>query len=355
MKHLALIFKALTYLCFIGTAYVHAKTPLIFPAQSENKSVLKIYGGADKMEIAPFLSAFQKKYPFVQIDYYELSTFGVYREFLADYKDPPDILLSSAMNLQVKLVNDGYAQSYNSEQTSKLPDWAKWRNEVFGFTYETAVIAFNKNFLGDEAAPSSRNELLELIRRRSEEIRGRIGIYDITQVGIGYLLWAHDREQSSSYGRMLESFGAHYTRVFRRSANILKALAEDELYIGYNILSSYARTWAALNPNIIVVQPQDYTSVIMRSAIIPKNAKNVIGARRFVDYLLSTQGQTDMANLTNFDPINNEVRTKQKHLLDIAEGQLRPVPLGIEILVIDDQMKRQIIVQEWENALLEYP
>ncbi|XQF89981.1 ABC transporter substrate-binding protein [Pseudoalteromonas espejiana] len=258
------------------------------------------------------------------------------------------------MNLQVKLVNDGYAQPYSSEYTTKLPAWAKWRNEVFGFTYETAVIAFNKDFLGKEVAPSSRNELLELIRRRSEQIKGRIGIYDITQVGIGYLLWAHDREQSSSYGRMLESFGYHSTRVFRRSADILKALSTGELNIGYNILSSYARTWAAQHPNIVVVQPKDYTSVIMRSAIIPKHAKNVLEAQRFIDYLVSVQGQTDMANFTNFEPINNEVRVKQKHLLDISEGQLRPVPLGIEILVIDDQMKRQIIIQEWESALIEY-
>ncbi|MEL0603498.1 ABC transporter substrate-binding protein [Pseudoalteromonas undina] len=354
MKLLSLIYTAVVFTCFVGSPFVAAKTPLVFPAQSENKSVLKIYGGADKMEIAPFLSAFQKKYPFVQIDYYELSTFEVYSEFLADVKNPPDVLLSSAMNLQVKLVNDGYAQPYSSEQTNKLPAWAKWRNEVFGFTYETAVIAFNKEFLAEEVAPSSRNELLELIRRRSEQIKGRIGIYDITQVGIGYLLWAHDREQSSSYGRMLESFGYHSTRVFRRSADILKALSTGELTVGYNILSSYARTWAAQHPNIIVVQPKDYTSVIMRSAIIPKHAKNVIGAQLFIDYLVSVQGQTDMANFTNFEPINNEVRIKQKHLLDISEGQLRPVPLGIEILVIDDQMKRQIIIQEWENALFEY-
>lgn len=328
--------------------------PLIFKALQTKHTELTIFGGADKMEIAPFLKAFQKTSPHVQINYHELSTRGVYTSFLKDTNNPPDILLSSAMNLQVKLVNDGYAQTYESQETKKLPRWAKWRNEVFGFTYETAVIAFNKDFLSNEPPPGSRNELLDLIRRHSDEIKGRIGIYDITTVGIGYLLWAHDREQSSSYGRMLESFGYHDTRVFRRSADILQAISKGEIAVGYNILSSYARTWAAQYPNIVVVQPKDYTSVIMRSAIIPKKSKNVKGAQQFLDYILSGKGQTDMANFTNFEPINNEVRTTQPHLLDTSEGQLRPVPLGIQILVINDEMKRQIILQEWENALFEY-
>ena len=348
--------KALVFLfgCVVFSRHTLSQELLIFNAFEEEKTELTIFGGADKMEIAPFLKAFQKTSPNVKINYYELSTVGVYSTFLKDINNPPDILLSSAMNLQVKLVNDGYAQPYESDETKKLPQWAKWRNEVFGFTYETAVIAFNKEFLANEPAPSSRNELLDLIRRRSTEIQGRIGIYDITKVGIGYLLWAHDREQSSSYGRMLESFGYHDTRVFKRSADILQAISKGEITVGYNILSSYARTWAVKFPNITVVQPRDYTSVIMRSAIIPKKSKNVEGAQQFLDYLLSTQGQTDMANLTNFEPINNEVRTTQPHLLDTSEGQLRPVPLGIQILVINDEMKRQIILQEWENALFEY-
>ena len=340
--------------CSFFNTYTLAQEPLIFNALETQQTELTIFGGADKMEIAPFLKAFQKISPHVQINYHELSTRGVYTSFLKDTNNPPDILLSSAMNLQIKLVNDGYAQAYESEETKKLPRWAKWRNEVFGFTYETAVIAFNKDFLANEPAPSSRNELLDLIRRRSNEIKGRIGIYDITKVGIGYLLWAHDREQSSSYGRMLESFGYHDTRIFRRSADILQAISKGDITVGYNILSSYARTWAAQHPNIIVVQPKDYTSVIMRSAIIPKKSKNVKGAQQFLDYILSSKGQTDMANFTNFDPINNEVRTTQPHLLDTSEGQLRPVPLGIQILVINDEMKRQIILQEWENALFEY-
>jgi len=297
---------------------------------------------------------FQLDNPHIRIEYFELSTKQVYLRFVANQDNPPDILLSSAMNLQVKLVNDGHAQAYESAETALLPTWAKWRNEVFGFTYESAVIVFNRKFLGHEPAPSSRNELLDLIRRRSNEIRSRIGLYDISQVGIGYLLWAHDREQTSSYGRMLESFGYHDARLFLRSADILKSIARGEVVIGYNILGSYARSWAAQHPDIVVVQPKDYTSVIMRSAVIPKQAKNSAGAKKFLDYILSIKGQTVLARKTSFEPINNQVRINEKDLLAISQGQLRPIPLGIQILVIDDQMKRQIILSEWENALFEY-
>ena len=113
-----------------------------FANQEENRDrvfleqrQLSIRGAADYPEIAPLLNAFIKRFPNIKVDYQELGTRRLYERFIAGEFTEVDLITSSAMDLQIKLINDGYAQSYRSAQTSALPDWASWRNELFGFTY----------------------------------------------------------------------------------------------------------------------------------------------------------------------------------------------------------------------------
>lgn len=158
-------------------------------------------------------------------------------------------------------MNDGFAQEFLSVEAPALPRWARWRNEIFGFTYEPAVLAINKRLLGDLPVPRSRAELLSLVRNNPGLFRGRIGTFDIEKVGAGYLTWAHDRQQSGSYGRMLEVFGSHQARRFPSSAAMLKALSNDELVVAYNLLGSYAQAWAEEHPEVLVINPEDYTTL----------------------------------------------------------------------------------------------
>ena len=53
----------------------------------------------------------------------------------------------------MKLVNDGYAQTYVSPEAEALPSWAIWANQAYGVTAEPVVIAFNKQKLPRDAVP----------------------------------------------------------------------------------------------------------------------------------------------------------------------------------------------------------
>ncbi len=48
----------------------------------------------------------------------------------------PDLAISIAIDLQVKLVNDGYAARARMPETRRGPGWSRWRDELFGFTME---------------------------------------------------------------------------------------------------------------------------------------------------------------------------------------------------------------------------
>lgn len=323
------------------------------PAREVERSVLRIFGAADFPAIEPFFQAFQERHHGVRIEYREFATRDLYEQLLAHYPQMPDLVLSSAMDLQVKLVNDGFAQPYRSPETLALPEWARWRDEIFGFTYEPAVIAMNSGFLAEDKLPRNRAELLELIRRKGDQVQGRIGTFDIARVGVGYLTWSNDSQQSASYGRMLESFGAHQARLFPSSASMLRALSAGEIVIAYNLLGSYAHGWAKRHPEISVILPSDYTALVMRTAFIPKNAANPEDAKTLLDFLLSREGQQVLADYSSLYPIREDVRgaTSASGLRERSGALLRPIPLGPSLLIQTDQASRRALLREWERAL----
>ncbi|WP_243633818.1 ABC transporter substrate-binding protein [Motiliproteus coralliicola] len=343
----------LTVVLMISSTRAQAEVLHELRPLGREQSVLRIYGAADFPVIKPFFDAFRERYPGVRIRYSEFGTRNLYQRFLERYPDTPDLMLSSAMDLQVKLVNDGYAQPYRSPETAALPAWANWRDEIFGFTYEPAVIAINRQRMPGDQLPRNRAELLDLIRRHSDKLRGRIGTFDIAQVGVGYLTWSYDSRQSASYGRMLESFGSHQARLFPSSAAMLQALTDGEITVAYNLLGSYSHAWAKRHPEIQVVLPSDYTTLVMRTAFIPDNAANPTDAKRLLDFLLSREGQQLLADRSSLYPIREDItgETTASALRRDRRSPLRHIPLGPSLLIQTDQASRRALLEQWRRAM----
>ncbi|GGB79251.1 ABC transporter substrate-binding protein [Marinobacterium zhoushanense] len=349
--------RKLFLLLIVLATNLHAANLFQIPAASSPSTKLIIYGAADYPAISPLLMAFHRKYPNIDIEYTEGNTLKLYQKFLADQPNGPDVMLSSAMDLQFKLVNDGYARPYLSSETERLPHWANWRNEIFGFTYEPAVIVVNRTLLDSADIPRSRSELLTLLRRQNESLRGRIGTFDIERVGIGYLTWANDRQQTTSYGRLLEAFGNSLARQYPSSASMLQSLQDKELTIAYNVLGSYANSWAKVYPDLQVILPEDFTTLVMRSAFISRSARNLESARLFVDFLLSKEGQRILADASNLYPIRDDISGYETitSLIKVDDSRFKPIYLDLSLLAISDQSKKQIILDEWDSAMQSYP
>jgi len=100
----------------------------VYSADPE-RTVLKIISTADLDIFDPILRAFQEQNPDVSIDY---SVAGTSELMKAIYDEGAeyDLAISSAMDLQTKLANDGFVQSYSSAATAALPAWASWRNQL---------------------------------------------------------------------------------------------------------------------------------------------------------------------------------------------------------------------------------
>ena len=134
---------------------------------------------------------------------------------------------------------------------------------------------------------------------------------------------------------------------------MLEALTSGEIVIAYNLLGSYAKSWSQRHPKIVVVMPEDYTALVMRTAFIPRNVRNIDDARRFLDYLLSIDGQQLLADKSNLFPILGDVVGEQPaHALhQRTQSRFQPIPLGLSLLIHTDQAKRRLIFDEWEATM----
>lgn len=317
---------------------------------------LVIYSTTDRDVFLPVIAEFRRLSPGIDVRYVEMDAGPLYRRYLGEVargRGPADLLISSAMDLQVKLVNDGYAAAHQSENAAKLPAWARWRNEAFGITFEPAVMVYNRRLLAGRHPPGSRPELLKAIRTEPDFWRARIGTYDIIKSSVGYLLASQDARQNSDFGSLLEALGAARMQVSTSTATLLDRIEQGEIALGYNLLGSYAQARVDRGAPLMIVYPADYTLAVSRTAILARDAPHPAAAHAFLEYLLSLQGQRALASLGRLSASRPEIIGPYSRL-GIAEtqiGPLRPIALGPGLLTYLDRQKRGRLTDSWQHAV----
>ncbi len=320
------------------------------PAQAADQLLIRSTTDIDLLE--PVIAAFLEASPEIGILYEQWGSNELYA--VADAAchsatGAADLVISSSVDQQVRLVNDGCARPHRSALTDRLPEVANWRSELFGITREPAVIVYNRDLVPPLERPKSRFDLIDLLRPEGSRYAGHVATYDIEDSGLGYLFAFMDSLQATTFGSMIEAFDRTGAVATCCSAEIIDGVVSGRYLVAYNVLGSYALARAATAPNLAVVAPEDYTLVLSRAAMIPKYAANPEAAGRFVDFLLSEPGRLALKSQHLIvDPVEGEAGG-----LDVpAENQavLRPIPLTPVLLVGLDQQKRAAFLDLWRGT-----
>ncbi|MFK7903302.1 MAG: ABC transporter substrate-binding protein, partial [Nitratireductor sp.] len=183
------ILKHILFVFFINYSSI-AFAQSVFPAvESEGKTTLKIYSSLEESLAKPLITVFQAANPKVEVRYFDLQTLDIYERVIAESDEggeTADLVISSAMDLQVKLTNDGYALKVNPADAA-WPKWAQWQDSAFGLTFEPSVIVYNKPFFGNSTPPNNRKDLTNLLNNQNSDLYGKFGTYDIERSGLGFL------------------------------------------------------------------------------------------------------------------------------------------------------------------------
>ncbi|OAF12070.1 ABC transporter substrate-binding protein [Bradyrhizobium neotropicale] len=327
----------------------------VFKAQTTPSAKLLIHGTADIASMGPVIESFQQGHPNVEIDYRLYETVPLYESAISTSNEDTgaDLLVSSAMDLQVKLANDGHVQPASIIAARGLPDWAVWRDEIFGFTLEPAVIVYNGDAVRPDEVPRSHQDLVRLLENAPERFRGKIATYDIGVSGVGYLFATTESMLSANFWRLTHALGIVKTRLFCCTQDMINSVVRGDSLIAYDVLGSYALRRIEERRNLKIVVPEDYVVVAARTIVIPRKAKHPDLARNFIEYVLSDAGQAVVADSFGLSVAGLGIDREQMKARYQAEkpGLLNAPALGLAALTYLDSIKREQFVRTWRQIV----
>lgn len=329
-----------------------------FPAVSggPDAPVLVVYSSLDEPLARPIIKGFQAANPDISVRYEEMLTGEVHDRIVEETdagKKTADFAFSSAMDLQVKLSNDGYAQRSDLPMSQQWPKWANWGNTAYALTFEPAVFVYHKPSFKDEPPPASRAAFVDYLQQHRDTVFGRIGTYDIERSGVGFLFMSRDQEHFGDIWDVIGAMGAAGVKLYSTSSAILERVADGRFVLGYNILGSYAAYWASRDPNVGLVLPTDYTVVMSRIGLVPQAAASPDLGKRYLAFFMSREGQTIMARELQIAAVSPEVAGENtaNTMRDLLGAQLKPVPVSLGLMVYLDQVKRARLIERWNEVL----
>ena len=296
---------------------------------------LRVLSSTDTNLFAPLIEAYVAENPDTAVEYFVTGTAdidGLFREAPERF----DVVISSAMDLQLKLANDGFALALDDVAH---PEWAEWRNSLFAFTTEPAAIVINTAAFEGLPVPSSRQDLIGLLRDRPDLFAGRVGTYDIRGSGLGYLFATQDSRASETYWRLMEVMGGLDVRLYCCSGDMIDDLTDGTIAVAYNVLGSYAEARVESGERFKILELSDFETTMMRTALVSKETTQVEGAASFLRAVIAYQSD----DASNASPLPTLAQ----------DGDRGAIPLDPATMTFLDSLKRKKFLEEWEDALIQ--
>lgn len=331
-------FIALVFLWFPAVTQAQVwEDRQVFNAEADEAHI-RVISSTDTFLFEPMISSFIKENPDVSVEYLVTGTADIDRIVRAAPENF-DIVISSAMDLQLKLANDGYGRVIDD---ISLPSWAQWHRSLFAFTFEPATIVINRAAFSGAPVPETRQQLIEALRMRPDSFRGRVGTYDIRQSGLGYLFATQDARASETFWRLMEVMGGLDVRLYCCSGDMIDDLVKGEIAVAYNVLGSYADARAGHKDTLEVILPSDFQTTMMRTAMVLEGTPVPEFAASFVRHLVSKQstqsgGGHTLPPLAPFD----------------TDEERETIGLDPALMTFLDRLKRRRFLAEWESAVIQ--
>jgi iron(III) transport system substrate-binding protein len=294
---------------------------------------------------------FHRRYPFVEIQNYDGDAAKTYRRFLTEVrtgKPTADFIWSSGMDLQEKLINDGFSMAYASPEMPALPGWAHWQDLGYGVTLEPIAFVYNAKYLSKWEMPRTHAELNAMLSHQMQRFRGRVAAYNPEKSEVGMLLFSQDIRVTRDSWNLFDTLGAADARLYETSRDMLLNILQGNQWIGYNVIGSYAIEMQKTHPELVVVYPTDYVLELSRVAFVTAQARHPNTAKLFLNFLLSREGQSILKR-HGMGPVRNDltVSSEQSRIDPIRTQAIR---IGPGLLSDLDSLVRAQFLRRWQQA-----
>jgi iron(III) transport system substrate-binding protein len=330
--------------------YPGSYSDIVSAARQEKKLVIYGVMHADAA-VADILSNFHARYPFVEIQNFDDDGARTYRRFIGELRSgrpTADFIWSSAMDLQEKLINDGFSQAYASPEMPALPGWAHWQDLGYGVTLEPIAFVYNSRYLASWEMPRTHASLNAMLSRDTKRFEDRVAAYNPEKSEVGMLLLSQDIRVTRDSWNLFDTLGGVNAQLYSTSRDMLINIVNGNQWMGYDVIGSYAVEMQKTHPELVVVYPTDYVLNLSRVAFVTATAKHPNTAKLFLDFLLSREGQTILKR-HGMGPVRTDlsVSSDQARINPIRTQAIR---IGPGLLTGLDSLVRAQFLRRWQQA-----
>lgn len=206
----------------------------------------------------------------------------------------PDLFWSSAMDLQLQLIEEGHARPFACKWTESLPSWARFEQLGYSTTLEPIVNLINKDIWPINSLGGNYDEILESLSQYKASDVIRVAMFDIRKNGLSSLLMAHAMRTEVNFINFISTIAeSEHVKVDLYGSNppMMRALESQTTHLCINVLGSYAVRALSEISTAARATGKSESIGVSRVAFIPLKAKNPKGAELLLEYILSPEGQ----------------------------------------------------------------
>ncbi|HYH02417.1 MAG TPA: ABC transporter substrate-binding protein, partial [Bacillota bacterium] len=188
-----------------------------------------------------------------------------------------------------------YFQKYTSKETAAVDK--KYKDPKHFWNGESPlpmVIMYNKKLVAENDVPKGWADLLR------PTFKGKIAYADPAKSGSSYtilvtMVTAFGKNNNKGWDFIRKFVGNLDGKILGSSGSVYKGVADGEYAVGLT-LEKEAIKYVNAGANVGIIYPSEGTSGVPDAVAIIKGAKNLANAKKFVDFVLSKECQTVMAN-----------------------------------------------------------
>jgi iron(III) transport system substrate-binding protein len=296
---------------------------------------LVVYSGRKEMVIKPVAEAFQKKTG-VQVKLKIGKTSGLANELIQEKARPrADVFIATEAGVMEVLTKNGVLEPYVSLEVKDLePGFRDREGRWTGISSRARVLLYNKNLVADKDAPRSVLQLTD------PKWKGKVAIAGTrertTLSWVSSLVAVKGAEFTKDY---LARLYANGLKILPDNADVWQGVGRGEFAVGLTNSPNYFLARKADYPVGVVYPDQDGgalgTLLNLNAIALVKGAANPGAAKRFIDFVLSAEGQRTLIDGAYEIPLKPDIidpvpltgfrRTPvtEEQLADLAEATLK--------------------------------
>jgi iron(III) transport system substrate-binding protein len=261
----------------------------VLPADAADRLV--IYSGRKEKAIKPVVDEFTKQTG-IQVDLKVGKTSGLANEIRMEKARPRgDLYISTESGIVEILTKDGLLDPYQSAATKAVPaDFRSAAGTWTGISGRARIILYNKNLVPENDVPRS---IFELTNPKWKGKLAIAGTRERTTLAWATALVALKGEAFTR--NYLKGLHANDLKILTDNTEVWQGVGRGEFAIGLTNSPNYYLARQNNLPVGVVYPDQDPggfgTPVNANSVAVIKGAANPEAARKFIDFLLSREGQ----------------------------------------------------------------